>query len=93
MSSFCSSDLLPFAKNRRSLNDDPKELRITVDLDAERGVTPRSDKHGKPHENKVRVRITKSKRIDLDVLKAYLAGTKRFTDHVLECISKVSSFF
>ena len=65
----------------------PKELRILVDLDAEKGVEPRLDKKGRPKENKVRIRIVPAKRINLEELKAYLTGTTTFSEHVLECIT------
>ena len=53
-----------------------------VDLDAERGITPREG-----HTNSHRVKIRRTGRINLQVLESYLAGTYQFDTVVLEAIN------
>lgn len=63
----------------------PKEIRFTVDLDAERNIIPK-----KNHENRHQVRINKAKdsQIVIEALHAYLNRTADFSTAVLEAISK-----
>ena len=61
-----------------------------VDLDAEKGVTPRPSKDGKPRENKHRVAIRFTKKLQLATVRAYLEGKMDFDNGVLEGISKAS---
>ena len=77
----------------RSLINHQKEIRVLVDLDAEKGIEPRIGKDGTPRENKVRVRITQAKPIVMEILKEYLVGKTSFSEHVLECISESSDLF
>ncbi len=57
-----------------------------VDLDAEKGQTPRGDR-----ENKHRVAIKFSTKVRLASVRAYLEGKMDFDNSVLEGISKASS--
>ena len=54
-----------------------------VDLDAEKGQTPRPN-----HENKHRVGIKFSKKVQLASVRAYLDGKMDFDNGILEGISK-----
>ena len=76
------------AKYMRSPINYSKEIRLLIDLDAEKGQTPRINKKtGQPHSNTVRVRITKAKEINLELLRAYVEKGTDFSLHILECIS------
>ena len=64
-------------------NIDP-EIRMVIDLDAEKGVEPR-----KGRENKVRVKVTKVKAINLEALRAYAMGEEgaKFSTDIIEGIN------
>ncbi len=53
-----------------------------IDLDAERGITPRDG-----HTNSHRVKIRKTGTINLQVLQSYLDGTCQFNSDILEAIN------
>lgn len=60
-----------------------------VDLDAEKGLTPRAPREGQTaRENKHRVAIKFAKKVQLATVRAYLEGTIDFDNGVLEGISK-----
>ena len=59
-----------------------KELRLLIDLDAEKGVEPRPGR-----SNTVRVKVTQATKINLEVLHKYLQGEYKFDSDVLQCIS------
>ena len=59
-----------------------RDLSQMVDLDAERGITPREG-----HANSHRVKIRKTGEINLQVLQSYLNGTYQFDNVVLEAIN------
>ena len=61
-----------------------QELKIPVDLDAEKGATVRPD-----HPNTHRVVIRKTSAINLAAVKAYLEGKMSFDNSVLEAISEL----
>jgi hypothetical protein len=64
------------------------ELRIIIDLDAERGIAPKVRRDGTVRENKHRVQIKQTKEINMAVIKAYLERTIQFDNSVLEAVSK-----
>ena len=65
---------------------------FVVDLDAERGLTPRPRTDGgPPKENKHRVVIRFAKKLQLATVRAYLEGKMDFDNGVLEGISKALS--
>lgn len=60
-----------------------------VDLDVEKGQTPRAPRDGQAaRENKHRVVIKFAKKVQLATVRAYLEGTIDFDNGVLEGISK-----
>jgi eukaryotic translation initiation factor 2C len=59
------------------------ELNFTVDLDQEKGITPRPGR-----SNVHRVTIRRTKKLDLGLIDAYLKGKISFDNSVLEGISK-----
>ena len=61
---------------------------MLVDLDAEKGITPRMGKDGKMKEDKHRVRITYSTSVRLEALRAYLDRQADFGREVLQGISE-----
>lgn len=67
----------------RALDDKPKELRITVDLDEEQG-RPASA----PRDNTHRIVIRQTARVPLAAIDAYLSGKITFDNSVLEAISE-----
>ena len=73
------------ADSRRATTQKPDNSFI-VDLDAEKGQTPREN-----HENKHRVAIKFAKKIQLATVRAYLDGKTDFDNGILEGISKASS--
>lgn len=74
-----------FDGNKLAWNLKPitREVRLTVDLDAEEGKTPRPG--GK--ENKHRIMIRQTNRVRLDVLMGYLEGKITFDNSCLEAIT------
>ena len=73
------------ADSHRATSQKP-DNSFVVDLDAERGQTPREG-----HENKHRVAIKFSTKVRLASVRAYLEGKMDFDNSVLEGISKASS--
>lgn len=65
------------------------EIKLVVDLDAERGLTPREGRTPNVHH----VVIRNSKPVNLSVIDHYLGGQMSFDNSVLEAISKIGSFF
>ncbi|KAL9128364.1 MAG: hypothetical protein Q9217_002943 [Psora testacea] len=70
-----------------SLKKFDHEIKLHVDLDAEKGVPPRKGNDGKPRDNNHRVRINLAKRVRLESLRAYLEGRLAFEVSVLESIN------
>ena len=76
------------AKCHRATSQKP-ENSFTVDLDAEKGRTPRTD--GKPErDNEHRVVIRFAKKVQLATVRGYLEGKIDFDNGILEGISKTS---
>ena len=67
----------------RALQDKPKEVVVTVDLDAERGLASREDR-----PNRHRVTIRKTGVVNLAMVRAYLDGKVNFDNSVLQAIGK-----
>ncbi|KAI9759848.1 MAG: Histone chaperone asf1 [Chaenotheca gracillima] len=61
---------------------DKGSVTTTVDLDAEQGITPREG-----HENKHRVVIRKTNKIDMSAISNFLSGKMSFDSTVLEAIN------
>lgn len=75
---------------RRALKK-PQDRSFIVDLDVEKGQTPRPPREGqKARENKHRVAIKFAKRIQLATVRAYVEGKTDFDNGVLEGISKIA---
>lgn len=64
------------------------EIKLVVDLDAERGIPAREGRTPNIHH----VVIRNSKPVDLSAIDHYLGGQMSFDNTVLEAISKVSLF-
>lgn len=63
-----------------------RDIKVTVDLDAENGRQPRADDKD-PDKNKVRVHIRHTNSVRLDNLVAYMEGQIQFNNAVLESIN------
>lgn len=78
------------ADSHRATSQKP-DNNFIVDLDAEKGQTPRPPRDGQPaRENKHRVVIKFAKKIQLATVRAYLDGKLDFDNGVLEGISEDS---
>lgn len=75
------------AKCHRATSQKP-DNQFIVDLDAEKGQTPRENR-----ENKHRVAIKFAKKVQLATVRGYLEGKIDFDNGILEGISKASSLF
>lgn len=64
-----------------------------VDLDAEKGRTPRTDGKADDRDNKHRVVIKFAKKVQLATVRGYLDGQIDFDNGILEGISKTSLTF
>lgn len=82
--SLCTFPWLNIADALRAPTDFKRELRIRVDLDAERGITPR-DGHSNTHS--VRINKASNDKVNLGVVKAYLEGTIDFDNSILQAIN------
>lgn len=81
------SDMLS-ANSYRATSQKP-DRSFVVDLDVEKGQTPRAPRDGQPpRENKHRVAIKFAKKVQLATVRAYLEGTVDFDNGILEGISK-----
>ena len=70
----------------RSMINLGNEIRLVVDLDSERGITPKEGRTPNIHH----VVIRNSKPLDLSVIDHYLGGKMSFDNTVLEAISKLN---
>ena len=69
----------------RATHDFANEVRITVDLDKERGRPIREDR---PNRHVVLIRKARNQKIRMAALQGYLEGKSDFNTSVLEAISK-----
>ena len=69
-----------YHRAQKDLGD--RDMSMMVDLDAERGITPREG-----HSNSHRVKIRRTSKINLQVLESYLSGKYQFDTVVLEAIN------
>lgn len=61
-----------------------RELRVNIDMDAEKGQAPRPGR-----DNHVRVVIKPTGQINMAVISAYLSRTVAFDNSILQAISKL----
>ena len=73
----------------RSPNDFKQELRISVNLDEEKGERPRGERKD---VHPVRIAKASNKNVNMATIQAYLDGKIDFNHSVLEAISKSPSF-
>lgn len=65
-----------------------KELRLTVDLDAEDDAPKRTPKPGRPaRDNSVRIRIVPTKTLDPSIIQSFLDGKVGNSNQILESIN------
>ena len=87
VSSRRTSSTLSADSHRAPEKKDDREF--IVDLDVEKGQTPRAPVDGQAaRENKHRVHVKYAKKIQLATVRAYLDGTIDFDNGVLEGISE-----
>ena len=78
-----------YADSYRATSKVDDERTFIVDLDVEKGRTPRPPREGQTsRDNKHRVAIKPAKKIQLATVRAYLEGATSFNNGVLEGISK-----
>lgn len=66
------------------MNDFGQEMKIVIDLDAERNIQPREGRTPNVHT----IIIRKAKPLNLSVIDGYLSGSMSFDNSVLEAISR-----
>lgn len=87
--SYLVTSLIYFRSTANMHHPPDGEWRLLLDLDKEKGKSPRIDKvSGHPVPNTIRIRMKKVGEIRMSVIQAYLDGTIDFNNTVLEAISK-----
>lgn len=78
-----------FTRLSRCASKAPRaELRLLVDLDAEKGKKPRIDQiTGQPRDNKTRISVKHVGEINMAVIKGYLEKKMSFDNTVLQAIN------